>query len=59
MTTKCSNCDKVLTSEYGERFESAHFDSSLSHMKKANTDAITYAWCESCYSFLTQTRRKT
>jgi len=51
MTTRCLNCGKVLTTEKGERVESAHFDTSLPARPLEPT--TTWARCERCYEAAT------
>lgn len=44
--TRCSNCDRVLTTAHGVRLESANFSSALP--TRPATTTITYAWCDGC-----------
>lgn len=44
--TRCSYCDRVLTTAQGVRLESANF-SSVRPIRPA-TSTTTYAWCDGC-----------
>jgi hypothetical protein len=46
METRCTQCDKVLTSSVGIRLESCNFSSTFK--MKPQTNTITYAWCDMC-----------